>query len=75
MNVSRRVLLNDPCSLLITMITLYTVSFLLLISGRQSHQFLDQGSIISPDSERQTSENWWNVIKPLQQQDSVGFAK
>ncbi len=74
MNVGRRrVLLNVPSSLLITMSTLYTVSFLLLISGRQSHQFLDQGSIISPDSERQTSENWWNVINEQLEENGKRF--
>jgi hypothetical protein len=74
MNVSRRrVLLNVPSSLLITMSTLYTVSFLLLISGRQSHQFFDQGSTISPDSERQTSENWWNVINEQLEENGKRF--
>lgn len=57
-----RVLLNVASSSLITMSTLWTVSFLLLISGRQSHQFLHQGSVISADSEGQTSEKWQNII-------------
>ena len=42
---------------------LWMVNFVLLLLGKLSQQFRDQGrSIISPDSERQTFAKWKNII-------------